>query len=89
MRGEVLWDTHVKDDDGKTIFIKRSEIRNYVNEYFWDALHIHYMTETMDCLPFSGGWAEQPYEIATVIALFRIEQNRWDQETWEKDKNKK
>ena len=45
------------------------------------------MTETMKCLPFSGGWAEQPYEIATVIALFRIEQNRWENEEWEKSKN--
>ena len=47
------------------------------------------MTETMDGLPFSGGWAEQPYEITTVIALFRAEQSKWEAEEWEKTKNKK
>lgn len=42
------------------------------------------MTENMKCLPFSGGWAEQPFELVTVIALFRVEQSKWEQEETEK-----
>lgn len=42
------------------------------------------MTENMKCLPFSGGWAEQPFELVTVIALFRVEQSKWEQEQTEK-----
>lgn len=38
------------------------------------------MTENMQTLPFSGGWAEQPSEIITVIALFRGEQSKWEKE---------
>ena len=46
------------------------------------------MTENMSCLPFAGGWAEQPDEITTVIALFRVEQSKWEAEEREKTKNK-
>lgn len=84
-----MWNTHVKDEEGKEIFIKRSEIKGYLDEYFWSALNIYFMTENMSCLPFSGGWAEQPEEITTVIALFRVEQSKWESEEWEKTKNKK
>ena len=47
------------------------------------------MTETMNVLPFFGGWAEQPFEITTVIALFRAEQSKWEEEEREKIINKK
>lgn len=46
------------------------------------------MTKNMECLPFAGGWAEQPYEITTVIALFNCEQNKWEAEELEKSKQK-
>lgn len=42
------------------------------------------MTENMQCLPFAGGWAEQPYEIVTVISLLRVEQSKWDKEELDK-----
>ena len=42
------------------------------------------MTENMQTLPFAGGWAEQPYEIVTVISLLRVEQSKWDKEELDK-----
>jgi hypothetical protein len=39
----------------------------------------------MQCLPFSGGWAEQPECITMAINLFRVEQSRWEQEEREKE----
>ena len=84
---EILCNTHVKETkDGKEveIFIKRKEIKTYLDEYFWSALNIYFMTENMQTLPFSGGWAEQPSEIVTVIALFRVEQSKWDKEELDK-----
>ena len=90
-RGEVLWNSRVKEinDEGKEveIFIKRKDIKNYMDEYFYSAYNVYVMTENMQSLPFSGGWAEQPYEIVTAISLFRVEQSKWEKE--EVDKNLK
>ena len=86
-RGEVLWNTHLKENkDGKEvdIFIKRKDIKTYLDEYFWSALHVYFRTENMQCLPFFGGWAEQPAEIVSVIALFRVEQSKWEKEEFDK-----
>lgn len=43
------------------------------------------MTENMKCLPFAGGWAEQPEYIFQIINLFRVEEDRWEQEEREKE----
>jgi len=38
------------------------------------------MSENLGCLPFAGGWAEQPEWITRVISLFKIERWRMDEE---------
>ena len=38
------------------------------------------VTETLDCLPFSGGWAEQPEWIALALVTLKTERNRADEE---------
>lgn len=86
-RGEVFWNTHVKETkNGKEleIFIKRKDIKTYFDDYFWSAMNIYCMTENMQCLPFLGGWAEQPAEITSIISLFRVEQSKWEKEEIEK-----
>lgn len=90
-RGEVLWNSHVKENrDGREleIFVKRKELKGYLDEYFWSCLNVFFMTENMRCLPFSGGWAEQPAEITSVISLFRLEQSKWEKEEFEKKSKK-
>lgn len=88
-RGLVLWNTRVKDDEGHDIFIRRCDFKNYLTEDFYRALRIFAMSENLGCLPFSGGWAEQPADLMEVIELFKIEENTWEQEEIEKSKNKK
>ena len=56
---------------------------------FWTALYIWNRTENLECLPFSGGWAEQPGFISDILNLFRCEKAEWDRIQWEKEKNKK
>lgn len=46
------------------------------------------MTENMQCLPFAGGWAEQPDYLAQIINLFRVEQDRWEQEQLEEEQKR-
>ncbi|MGP1587268.1 MAG: hypothetical protein ACTTHG_02875 [Treponemataceae bacterium] len=84
-RGDVLFDTKIKDETGNSIFIKRKSFKDYLNEYFFSCLEVFYLTENMGCLPFAGGWAEQPAEITAVINLFRIERSIWDKEQMEKE----
>ena len=79
-RGEVLWDTRILDQNGKNIFIKRKELASYLDEYFWSAMELYCMTETLKSLPFAGGWAEQPAEIITVLALLKTENAKWEEE---------
>ena len=67
-RANVLWNTRVKDSAEKEIFIKRKDINSYLDEYFWSALNVYFMTENMQCLPFAGGWAEQPRDRPVAVS---------------------
>ncbi len=87
-RGDVLYDTKVQDEAGSNILIPRKTFREYLTPYFWSALDMFYLTENMKCLPFGGGWAEQPEEITVIINLFRIEQSKIEEEKWKKDRHK-
>jgi hypothetical protein len=53
------------------------------------ALYIWNRTENLECLPFAGGWAEQPGFIPEIINLFRCEKAEWDRIQWEKEKQQK
>lgn len=59
-----------------------------MDEYFYSAYNVYVMTENMQALPFSGGWAEQPYEIVSAISLFRVEQSKWEKEEFDKNLKK-
>ena len=38
------------------------------------------MTENLGCLPFAGGWAEQPLWIARALSVLKAERLRVDEE---------
>ena len=59
-----------------------------MSEYFWSALEIYILTENLECLPFAGGWAEQPAEIVSILNLFRVEKSLWDKEQFDKEQDK-
>lgn len=82
MRGRenLPWPTGVKDEDGKIIVIPTSAAKDYVNERFWQAYRVYLVTETLGCLPFGGGWAEQPEWIVTALTAFKSEMALWRQE---------
>lgn len=88
-RQHVLWDSGVPDADGNSILVPRSKLKEYMTDEFWLALYIWNRTENLGCLPFAGGWAEQPGYIAEILNLFRVEQAAWDKAQWEKERNKK
>lgn len=85
----MLWDSGVKDAEGENIFIPRYRLEDYLTDDFWTALYIWNRTENLECLPFSGGWAEQPGFIADILNLFRCEKAEWDRIQWEKEKQQK
>ena len=87
-RGDVLYDTRLKNEDGSSLFIKRKDFKTYMSEYFWSALEVYILCENLDCLPFAGGWAEQPAEITTILNLFRVEKSLWDKEQFDKEQDK-
>lgn len=88
-RRHRLWESGVKDSEGNVIMIPRHRLKDYMTDEFWTALFIWNRTENLGCLPFAGGWAEQPGFISEVLNLFKVEQAAWDKAQWEKDRNKK
>ncbi|MBQ0167224.1 MAG: hypothetical protein KBT02_08975 [Treponema sp.] len=73
-----MWDTGVKDENGKNIAILLVTAPDYLTPEFYDCLNVFYMTENIGCLPFAGGWADQPYWIAQALSVLKVEQNLWD-----------
>jgi len=79
----------VTDENGNSVFILRSTIPGYMTEWFWSALEVYCMTVNMECLPFGGGWAEQPSEISTIISVLKVEDSRIEKEEWDKKTTQK
>ena len=77
---DTPWNTRVIDERGETIFIKSSEAASYINEDFYAALNVFYMCENLGCLPFGGGWAQQPEWITQALAVLKVERWKADEE---------
>jgi hypothetical protein len=43
-------------------------------------LDVFYTTENFGCLPFSGGWAEQPAWITQALSVLKVESRLADEE---------
>jgi hypothetical protein len=79
-----LWNTRVKDEYGKDVFIPVKDLAAYLSEEFYTALEVYYISENMGCLPFAGGWAEQPEWITLAISTLKVERLNVDKEESEK-----
>ena len=77
---DTPWDTRVMDESGKNVFIRSSECASYITEEFYSALNVFYMCENLGCLPFAGGWAEQPAWITQAISVLKVERYKVDEE---------
>ena len=62
------------------MFIPLSEAASYVDEEFYRAYEVYIMTENMGCLPFAGGWAEQPEWITRALSVLKVERWKIDKE---------
>jgi hypothetical protein len=71
-----LWNTRVKDENGRDVFIPAVDAASYITDEFFMALDVFYTTETLGVLPFSGGWAEQPEWIARALSALKAETRR-------------
>ena len=76
----MFWNTRAKDERGETIFINSRDAALYINEEFYAALNVFCMCENLGCLPFAGGWAEQPEWITQALAVLKVERYRVDEE---------
>jgi len=75
-----LWNTRVKDGRGQEIFIPVLDAARYVTEEFYAAWEVFCLSENMGCLPFAGGWAEQPEWITHAISTLKVERFNADEE---------
>jgi hypothetical protein len=77
---DLLWNTRARDERGEDIFIPTSRAASYITEEFYAALDVFYTSENFGCLPFAGGWAEQPLWIAQALSTLKVEKSRADEE---------
>jgi hypothetical protein len=84
---DLLWDTRAKDENGKDIFIFQSKAASYITDEFVTAMDVFVTTENMGCLPFAGGWAEQPYWITKALSVLKVE--RWKADEQERKENQR
>jgi hypothetical protein len=79
----LLWNTRIKDERGQDVFIPIQDAAAYITEEFCAALEVFCVSENMGCLPFSGGWAEQPEWITQAISILKVERYKIDEEEYE------
>jgi hypothetical protein len=84
-----LWNTRVKDERGQEVFIPTLDAASYLNEEFYAAFEVFCVSENLGCLPFAGGWAEQPEWITNAISILKIEQWKIDEEERETKRREK
>jgi len=60
----------------------------YLTDEFFQCWEIYHTSEELGCLPFSGGWAQQPEWMIKVIMLFKRETALWELREYEENKNK-
>jgi hypothetical protein len=75
-----LWNSRAQDEQGRDIFIAVKDAASYITEDFYTMLDVFYTTRTLECLPFTGGWAEQPEWITRALAVLTVEQRKVDEE---------
>jgi len=75
-----LWNTRVKDERGQEVFIQTQDAAGYITEEFRAALEVFHTSENLGCLPFAGGWAEQPEWIVHAISVLKTERWKVDEE---------
>jgi hypothetical protein len=75
-----LWNTRVKDERGQDVFISVQDAAAYITEEFCAALEVFCVSENMGCLPFAGGWAEQPEWITQAVSVLKVERWKIDEE---------
>ena len=73
--------------NGESVFIPLSKIKSYMTVEFNLCYYVYWMTETTGQFPFSGGWAEQPEWIAQAISTLKSEHNKYESETYEKQRS--
>ncbi len=79
-RENVEIPTGVKDEEGKPVWIKACEVMSYLDAEFFSALDIYLTSEILECLPYDGGWAEQPYPIVVALTTLKMEQKAMEAE---------
>jgi hypothetical protein len=77
---DLFWNTRVKDERGQDVFVPLSKTASYVTEAFYTMLNVFYTSENLGCLPFSGGWAEQPAWITQALSVLKVEKYLADEE---------
>jgi len=81
-----LWDTRVKDEHGRSVFIPALDAAGYITEEFCLAWEVFCLSGNLECLPFAGGWAEQPEWIVHAISVLKAERQKADEEEREAER---
>ena len=81
---DKLFSTGISDENGELIFLRHSQIKDYLTEEFWWLYECYIKTETYG-LPNGGrGWANEPSYMMDGIFTLKFEDNAIEAEQWSK-----
>ena len=78
----------MKDERGQSVFVPVLDAAAYVTEEFYAALEVLRASESLGCLPFAGGWAEQPEWIVRAMLALKAERRKADEEDLDAERQK-
>ena len=52
---------------GKLVPVRRSQAREWADDWFFSCLDLWWRWRTFSALPFAGGWADQPAHMVEII----------------------
>jgi hypothetical protein len=75
--------TGVTGEQGRELSVTLGTVKNYVNDFFWEAMELYETTELLGP-PFAEGWTEWPWEIVVILQTLKAETRRWEYQEYQK-----
>lgn len=67
---------------GKLITVWKSEVAEWCDDWFFSCLDLWYRWKMFGCLPFTGGWAEQPAHLVEIIETLQTAYKQHEAREW-------
>lgn len=84
-----VWDSGIKDPEtGKDIVLLYKDAASWITDEVLLCLYVFNQWKLLGLMPFSGGYAEQPFWISHALSVLQEEQQLWENKKTEEAMHK-